>query len=210
LQNEGWVDPKRIAVWGFFYSSGIALEAAAFDKRVAAVIAQGLMPDWCIDPSEQEAIVARAIEDRANQLRGSEPEYIPLVNDKGEHVLMFKYLVNLTDEQKSHLPAWVENAKKQAPTFQDRMTVQSFYRHAKWKPMHIFASVSPTPVMILTPEKDEIVSPDLQREIFESLKSKQKKHEIVMGKGHSDFLANLNLDKLLAGQLDFLKEALSF
>jgi len=168
------------------------------------------MPDWCINPADQEEIVARAIEDRANQLRGSEPEYIPLVNEKGEHVLLFKYLVDLTAEQKAALPAWVDNAKKLAPTFNGRMTVQSFYRHAKWKPMHIFASVSPTPVMILTPENDEIVSPDLQREIFESLQSKQKKHEIVKDKGHANFLANVKLDDLLAGQLAFLKEVLNF
>lgn len=210
LQNEGWVDPNRIAIWGFFYSSGIALEAAAFDKRVAAVIAQGLMPDWRLNPGDQEDIVARAIEDRANQLRGSPPEYIPLVNEKGEHVLIFKYLVDLTAEQQASLPAWVESAKKRAPTFKDRMTVQSFYRHAKWKPMHIFRSVSPTPVMILTPENDEVVSPDVQREIFESLQSKHKVHEIVKDKGHANFLANVNLDNLLAGQLAFLKQALSF
>ena len=168
------------------------------------------MPDWCINPADQEDIVARAIEDRANQLRGSSPEYIPLVNENGEHLLIFKYLVNLTTEQKANLPAWVHSAKKRAPTFNDRMTVQSFYRHAKWKPMHLFASVSPTPVMILTPENDEIVSPDLQRQIFDSLQSKQKKHEIVKDKGHADFLTNVNLDNLLAGQLAFLKEVLNF
>ena len=37
LQNEGWVDPQRIATWGFFYSSGIAFEAAAFDESAISV-----------------------------------------------------------------------------------------------------------------------------------------------------------------------------
>lgn len=168
------------------------------------------MPNWCLNPADQEAIVALAIADRANQLRGSAPDYIPLLNQNGEHLLMFKYLVDLTDEQKAHLPAWVHNAKKLAPNFKDRMTVQSFYRHAKWKPMHIFESVSPTPVMILTPEKDEIVAPELQRKIFESMNSKLKRHEIVKGKGHADFLANVSLDKVLGGQLEFLKEVFVF
>ena len=76
--------------------------------------------------------------------------------------------------------------------------------------MNLIASIAPTPVMILTPENDEIVSPDLQREIFESLQSKQKRHEIVKDKGHANFLANVKLDNLLAGQLAFLKEILSF
>jgi pimeloyl-ACP methyl ester carboxylesterase len=210
LQDEGWVDPNRIAIWGFFWSSGIALEAAAFDKRVAAVIAQGLMPDWCLNPPDQPAIVARAVEDRANQLRGNPPDYIPLLNDKGEHLMLFKYLAELTPEQKTNMPAWVHGAKKHAPTFNDRITVQSFYRHAKWKPLHLFASVSPTPVMILTPEDDEIVPPEFQRSIFDSLQSEQKRFEIVKGKGHMNFLANVNLDELLAGQLAFLKDVLKF
>ncbi len=209
LQDEGWVDPNRIAVWGFFWSSAIALEAAAFDKRVAAVIAQGLMPDWCLNPPDQLAIVARAVEDRANQLRGNAPDYIPLLNDKGEHLMLFKYLAELTPEQKAHLPAWVHGAKKNASTFNDRMTVQSFYRHAKWKPLHLFAAVT-TPVMILTPEFDEIVPPEFQRSIFDSLHSEQKRFEIVKGKGHNNFLANVNLDELLAKQLAFLKDVLKF
>ncbi|KAJ5474718.1 hypothetical protein N7475_004284 [Penicillium sp. IBT 31633x] len=195
LQDEGWVDPNRIAIWGFFWSSGIALEAAAFDKRVAAVIAQGLMPD-CRRSGQSAS--------------WQPPEYIPLLNDKGEHLMFFKYLAELTSEQKQTLPAWVHAAKKHAPTFKDSMTVQSFYRHAKWKPMHLFASVSPTPVMILTPENDEIVPPELQRSIFDSFQSEQKRFEIVKGRGHMNFLANVNLDELLAGQLAFLKDVLKF
>ena len=64
--------------------------------------------------------------------------------------------------------------------------------------------------MILTPEQDEIVSPDLQRKIFEGLQSPKKTLEIVKDKGHANFLTNVNLDTLLAGQLAFLKDALSF
>ncbi|OKL62097.1 hypothetical protein UA08_02971 [Talaromyces atroroseus] len=210
LQDGGWVDPDRIAIWGFFYSSGIALEAAAFDKRVKAVIAQGLMPDWCLNPEDEPAIVARAVADRANQLRGNPPEYIPLLNDKGEHLMYFKYLADMTPEQKHHLPAWVHGAKKTAPTFNDWMTIQSFYRHAKWKPMNLFAAVSPTPVMILTPEDDEIVPPAFQRSIFDSLQSPRKKYEIVKGRGHMNFLKDVNFDELLGGQLAFLKDVMNF
>ncbi|KAI9685154.1 MAG: hypothetical protein M1822_004741 [Bathelium mastoideum] len=209
LQKEGWVDPDRIAVWGFFYSSGIALEAAAFDKRVKAVIVQGLMPEWYLNPDDQESLVARAVEDRANQLRGHPPAYLPLLNEKGEHLTFFKYLAEMTPEQKSHLPTWVHGAKKSAPTFNDSLTIQSFYRHAKWKPTHLFASVSPTPVMILTPENDEIVPPEYQKSIFDSLQSSQKKFQIVKDRSHMDFLS-IDLDELLTGQLAFLKEVLKF
>lgn len=92
---------------GLFWSSWIALEAAAFDKCVAVVIAQGLMPNWCLNPHDQPAIVARAVKDRANQLRSNPPDYISLLNDKGEHLMLFKYLAELTPEQKRNLPAWV-------------------------------------------------------------------------------------------------------
>ena len=210
MQNDGWVDPNRIAIWGFFYSSGIALEAAAFDKRVKAVILQGLMLDWCLNPPDQAAIVAMAVEDRANQLRGKQPGYIPLLNEEGEHLMQFRYLAEMTPEQKANLPKWVHSAKKHAPTFKDSMTVQSFYRHAKWKPLSLIEYVSPTPVMVLTPENDEIVPPAFQRSIFNSLQSPLKKLETVKDRGHMNFLANVNFDNLLAGQLAFLKEAMEF
>ena len=209
LQNEGWVDPHRIAIWGFFYSSGIALEAAAFDKRVAAVIAQGLMPEWYLNPDDQDALVTRAVADRANQLRGHPPDYVPLLNEKGEHMLYFKYLANMDPEHQANLPHWVHGAKKLAPTFNDKMTIQSFYRHAKWKPVNLFASISPTPVMILTPENDEIVPPEYQKSIFDSLQSPQKRHQIIKDRGHTNLLS-IDLDMLLTGQLEFLKEVLKF
>ena len=142
------MDPNRIAVWGFFYSSAIAIEAAAFDKRLKAVISQGLMPEWYLHEDDHEELVARAVEDRANQLAGKPPGYIPLLNEKGEHALYFKYLVNMTPDQQAHLPNWVIGARKTAPNFRDSLTIQSFYRHAKWKPVNLFKSVSPTPVMI--------------------------------------------------------------
>lgn len=209
LQDNGWVDPNRIATWGFFWSSAIALEAAAFDRRVKAVIAQGLMPEWYLNPTDQEDLIARAIEDRANQLRGEPPQYVPLLNEKGEHFTYFKYLADQTTEQKANLPNWVHQAKSLAPTFVDKMTIQTFYRHAKWKPLHLFASINPTPVMILTPENDEIVPPAHQRRIFDSLQSPQKKHQVLKDVGHMSLLG-LSMDDLLGGQLAFLKEVLKF
>ncbi|KAH0042726.1 hypothetical protein KCU78_g725, partial [Aureobasidium melanogenum] len=209
LQDSGWVDPKRIAIWGFFYSSGIALEAAAFDKRVAAVIAQGLMLEWYLNPPDQPTIIAQAIEDRANRIRGNSPEYVPLLDEKGDHMLHMKYLANMTPEQKHNLPNWVHNSKKHAATFVDKMTIQSFYRHAKWRPLDHLEWLAPTPVMILTPENDEIVPPAFQREIFDNLKSKQKRHEIIKDRGHMNLLS-VKLDVLLIPQLEFLKEVMEF
>ena len=188
----------------------IALEAAAFDKRIAAVISQGLMPDWALYPPNEQAILAEAIEDRANQIRGKPPTYVPLLNEKGEHLMHHSYLSNMTPEQKHHLPNWVHAAKKNAPTFVDKMTVQSFYRHAKWKPLNILKLIAPTPVMILTPENDEIVSPEYQKTLFDSLDSPQKRHEIVKDRGHMNFLANVDFDVLLGGQLAFLKDVMKF
>ncbi|KAJ5089393.1 hypothetical protein N7532_008077 [Penicillium argentinense] len=191
--DGGWVDPNRIAIWGLFYSSGIALEAAAFDKRVKAVIAQSLMPYWCLNPLDEAVIVAHAIADRAKQLGGNLPEYIPLLNDKGGHLMHFKYLSNMTPEQRHHLPAWVHGAKKNARPS-----------------MTLFAAVSPKPVTILMPEDDEIVPPAFQRCIFDSFQPPRKKYEIVKGRGHMNILKDVNFDELLGDQLAFLKDVMKF
>lgn len=203
------MDPDRIATWGFFYSSGIALEAAAFDKRIKAVIAQGLMPEWYLNEPDQDSLIARAVEDRANQLRGEAPAYIPLLNEKGEHLLYFKYLAIMAPEHQATLPNWIPVAKKAASTFRDSLTVQSFYRHAKWKPVHLFSGVGTTPVMIVTPENDEIVPPAYQKSIFDSFESPLKKLQIVKDKGHQDFLS-VDIDTLLSEQLAFLKDVFKF
>ena len=76
--------------------------------------------------------------------------------------------------------------------------------------MHMISSIAPTPVMILMPENDGIVSPGLPREIFEGLRSKQKRREIVKNKGHANFLVDVKLDDVLGRQLKFLKEVLNF
>lgn len=186
----------------------IVIETAAFDHRVAAVIAQGLMAEWYLNPPDQPAILAQAIEDRANQVRGKKPTYIPLLNEKGEHLLHFKYLAEMTTEQQNNLPKWVHAAKQHAPTFVDKMTIQSFYNHAKWKPLNHLDELR-TPVMMLTPEHDEIVPPEYQKKIFDSIKSEVKRHEIVKDRGHMNFLS-INLDELLGPQLDFLKEVMKF
>lgn len=57
------------------------------------------MPDWGLNPPDEAAIVAHAVVDRANQARGHPPEYIPLLNDQGEHLMHFKYLAKMTLEQ---------------------------------------------------------------------------------------------------------------
>ncbi|CAK3779652.1 Hypothetical predicted protein [Lecanosticta acicola] len=211
LQDSGHVDPGKIAIWGFFYSSLIALEAAAFDPRVKAVISQGLMPEWTLDPAQQPSIIASAIQDRAAQLRGKPPTYIPLLNEAGDHMTHFTYLAALTPEQKTHLRAWVPAAQKIAPSFRPEMTLQSLYRHAKWRPLSLLqASGITTPVMVLTPENDEMVDPGYQKKIFDGFASGLKRYEVIPDVGHLDFLAKVEFDRLLGGQLEFLKEAMEF
>lgn len=75
--------------------------------------------------------------------------------------------------------------------------------------MNLFKSFGPTPVMILSPENDEIVPPEYQRSIFNSMQSPKKKFHVVKNRGHSDFLS-VDLDELLNPQLEFLKEVFKF
>lgn len=63
--------------------------------------------------------------------------------------------------------------------------------------------------MIATPENDEIVPPEYQKSIFDSLQSPLKKMQIVKDRGHQDFLS-VDIDTLLTEQLAFLKEVFKF
>lgn len=209
MQSLEWVDPQRVALWGFFWSGTQVLEAASLDKRVAAVVSIGPVLDWSLDPKLGPAMMARAIEDRVSRLQGNPPSYIPFYKEEGEHFMIFKAFTELSKEQRTQVAGMVQHAKDQAPRFQDRVTVQTLYRIANWEPFSRYKALGPTPVMLVIPEIDELSAPALQHKTFESF-SEPKVLEIAKGKGHFNYWYDANLDELLAKQLGFLKEHLKF
>lgn len=87
-RNIDGVDPQRIALWGTSFSGGHVVAAAAADKRVAAVSAQGPMLDGMasvLNVLRRHGVVYMArlivagLRDVIANLAGAEPYRLPLV-----------------------------------------------------------------------------------------------------------------------------------
>jgi acetyl esterase/lipase len=197
LSQHPLVDPEKIALWGLCFDGNIMLATAATDRRVAAVVSVAPMIDVTGDPDRRNAILELALADRASQLAGEEPMYLPLVNEDGVMPLgQVSGLGFFSAMEDMNLP--VEN----------RVTVQSYMRALNWNILHLLPKISPTAVIMVTPELDQVFSAHKQKEAFDML-GEPKEHYIIEGRHHFDWMFG-DMDGVFNKQLDFLKKHLKF
>jgi len=199
LMRHPLIDPERIAFYGYSFSAMVALVAAALDKRAAAVISVTPIADYSIRADKRDAVLALAQHDRLSCITGNPPVYIPFVDDEGDNPAGW-------GERKS-----VEQFQRFLGSFffTNQTTVQSYYYLAAWQPYGVMPLVSPTPVMMVTPENDDISKPEDQRKLFDIF-DEPKEFELVLGKGHMDCQSGEGAEEVLQKQLDFLKKYLEF
>lgn len=192
LSQHPRVDPEKIAVWGLCFDGNIMLATAAYDRRIAAVVSVAPMIDVTGDPERREAIFELGLEDRAGQLAGEEPMYLPLVDEDGCTPLG-QFLGNFfTTMDSMKMP--IEN----------RVTVQTYMRCLNWNILHLLPKISPTPVIMVTPENDQVFPAKRQKEAFDLL-CEPKEHCVLVNKHHFDWMFG-DMDTAFNRQLDFLKK----
>ncbi|GME49571.1 hypothetical protein BP5796_01703 [Neofusicoccum parvum] len=194
------VDPNRVGFWGMSFSGMIALSAAALDKRAKFVIVVcGLVKFY--NPEKVPKALAMAIKDRQSQLRGNPPFYLPPFTSKGSNPLelaaeggieAYNYMVNVKD--------------RGAPNYEDRTTMQSYAKIAKWQPHSLMKFVD-TPVLGMVPEFDKISPTDQQLALFDELACPKKVH-VAKGKSHLNILSGEDFGLLQQVQVDFLNDVL--
>ncbi|KAL6159673.1 hypothetical protein ACJQWK_06183 [Exserohilum turcicum] len=192
LSSHPLVDPQRIVLWGLCFDGNIMLAVSALDTRVAAVLAIAPMIDVSGDSERHAAIRELGVADRAAQLDGEPPMYLPLVDEDGIMPLgQTSGLGFFTTMQGMQLP--VEN----------RATVQSYLRGLSWSIEHLLPRISPTPVFMLTPELDQVFAAERQTKAFEML-GEPKEQFLVEGKDHFNWMFG-DVDAVFGRQLRFLK-----
>jgi fermentation-respiration switch protein FrsA (DUF1100 family) len=190
MSGLSMVDPNRIIFWGFSFAGMVSLTAAALDKRAKLVIAVCPLTDFEFGKDKFPRILAKVMRDRESQARGSAPFYLPVLTEKGENPAGFGIG---TAEEDFML---IVNAKKLAPNYENRTTLQTYYKIAAWQPFGLMPLVSPTPAMILTSENDKISLAANQLKLFDSM-SEPKRSHIASGKGHMDILSGEDFPKLM-------------
>ena len=196
------VDPHKIVFWGFSFGATVSLCAASLDKRAKAVIAVCPMTEFEHDSQKLPRVLAKSIQDRASQISGNPPYYVPMLTAQGENPAGFGIGI-----EKDNYGLLVDTKEKIAPTFENRTTIQTYYKLVMWQPCPLWKYLSPTPVLFVVPELDRLCPLEKQLHCFEML-SEPKKCHIEPGKGHMDVLSGPNSDTLMSLQIDFILNVL--
>ncbi len=196
------VDPSCIGFWGMSFSATIALCAAALDKRAKFVIAICPLMAFEYGVERFSNVLAKAMKDREFQAKGNRPFYLPLLTGNGENPAG----VGIWADKEAL--EFITNAKERvAPSFESRITIQTYYKMVMWQPSGLMRYVSPTPVMVVVPELDKVSSPEEQLALFNSLSAPKRLH-MAQGKGHLNVLSGEDFPFLMKLQVDWLQSAL--
>lgn len=195
------VDPDRIVYWGYSFSASIALCAAALDKRAKAVIAVSPLTTWEFKKWNQ--VLAKAMKDRESQLVGNKAVYLPMLTQAGENPAGFG-----TGYAKESVTEIINRHASIEPSFKTLTTLQTYYNMAVFRPMALMPFVSPTPVMVMTGEDDEISPPELQRKMIYDVFREPKEFVSIPDRAHMDLLTGEESVDTLNVQVAFLRRAL--
>ncbi|KAK5992002.1 Thiohydrolase [Cladobotryum mycophilum] len=199
LKQHPLVDPDKVVYWGFSFAGQVALSAAALDKRAKLVIAVAPLTVFEFPVDKWPKVLAKALQDRESQLKGNPPFYLPVLTEKGENPAGFGIGTAKEDFK------LILGAKTLAPNYDNRTTIQTYYRIAAWQPLELAPFVSPTPVLLVTPENDQISLAANQKKLFDKFSSPSE-HHIVKDKGHMDVLAGEDFSRVMDLQVDFIRK----
>ncbi|KAJ4293293.1 hypothetical protein N0V90_008575 [Kalmusia sp. IMI 367209] len=191
------VDESKLALWGLCFGGNVTLGAAAFDKRIAAVISIAPLIDGTGIPTRRQPILELAMHDRASRLAGEEPMYLPYVNEDGS-------IPNGLQMPADMIPA----LHRLGIPIENRISVQTYYKALSWNIVNIVPLISPTPALMVTPELDVSCPTEDQLRCYDAM-AEPKELDILKGKGHLDWIFG-DYEYILNTQLDFLKRRMVF
>ncbi|KAF2119265.1 Alpha/Beta hydrolase protein [Lophiotrema nucula] len=203
LLTQPDIDPERIAFWGMSFSATIAMCAAAMDTRAKLCIAICPLLDFTF-PLTLSRVLASSMKDRLSQTLGNAPSFIPVLTADGKNPAGLGF--QTTTEELDYMM----NAKSRgAPNYENKTTLQSYYKLAVWQPHAIInvmnqKGMGSTKVCMVVPELDQISPPEKQFELFNTLPEGKESH-VAPGKGHLDVLSGEGFEHLMGVQADFLK-----
>ncbi|KAK7966857.1 uncharacterized protein PG986_001134 [Apiospora aurea] len=197
LRTLDVVDPDRIAFWGQSFAATVALCAAALDRRAKCCIAVCPLLNFEL-AATRARVLATAMRDRASQLAGNPPIFLPVLTAQGRNPAGLG-LGASTDE----LDYMLNAQSRGAPNYQNQTTVQTYYKLLMWQPHGIMRYLESTPVLMVIPELDQMSPPEEQRALFDSFPEPKQVH-VALGKGHLNVLSGDDFADLSALQAEVL------
>ncbi len=187
------VDPDRIGVWGTSYSGGHALMMGALDRRVSAVVAQVPLVDGdaffgASLKAGGQKFLDRLTEDRDARLQGAEPQTVK------------------SAAEGSTTADWAAATDVEG-VWPNRMTLRSLEAVASYMPRNHTHRISPTPLLMLVAERDEVTPLEPQLDAFE--RAREPKRLVRYDCLHYDVYVPPLVDQAAGAARDFLVEHLA-
>jgi uncharacterized protein len=164
LQHRPDVDPDRIGIWGASFGGGVVIMTAALDRRVRAVVAMAPIVSgrrwinaiWGNARFEELRDLIQA--DRIRRWETGAGERIPVIRGQFPSVLPH-------DERSSrwHRQSMSERGRPLLEGTSD-LTIEAVEKVCEWEPDRFIDRISPTPLLIITPGRWDIMH------IFEHIK----------------------------------------
>ncbi|KAK0758781.1 hypothetical protein N5P37_008264 [Trichoderma harzianum] len=195
------VDPKRIVFWGPSLAGGVAISAAAIDRRVKAVI--GLVPyvSGELLLGTGQPLLDMAERDRAIIRKGEEWPLSRVVASTIEEAEAGSAPVLLRDATSFR---FFQDASAQGGSWENKITTMSLFRFLRFEPISYIHRIAPTPLLMVVGEKDEtLFTPQLQA--F-GLAQGPKELHILKGGDHFNHYQGELREESLAVQIEFLKK----
>ena len=176
------VDEDRIGIWGSSYSGGHVLTVAALENRVGAVVSQVPLTDGyhnvrrLVRPDLMELYREQFDQDRLERFEGGEPATVPVVSEDllGEAAL---------PTQESY--EWfTETASERAPNWENEVTLRTVELLAEYAPIDYVERISPTPLLMIIAEGDDLAVADKAFETYE--RAYEPKRLVTLDGGHFD------------------------
>lgn len=175
------VDGDRIGIWGTSFSGGHALHLGAFDPRVKVIVAQvpfvgawrGIVAQHGVE--SLRFMLEMVNGERVGRYPDGDPTYVPVVAPPGAPAA---------------LPApdahewFVSGATAGAPSWENRVTVESIEQLIEYDPAASIGLVAPKPLLVVAAEHDSLIPISVVREAFE--RAGDPKELLVLPCGHFD------------------------
>lgn len=194
------VDPERIVFWGASLAGGVAISAAAIDRRVKAVITLVPFVSGELLIGAGQPILDMAQRDRAKIRNGEEWPITRVAASTIEEAEAGTAPVTLPDAASFR---FFQDAAMQGGNWENKITTMSLFRFIRFEPIRYIHRIAPTPLLMIVGEKDETLL-SYQLQAFGLAQGTKQLHMLKGGTHFNHYKGEL-AEESLAVQVEFLK-----